>query len=87
MDPVRHPGLVAGHAAGRLSGKPKETTAAWHGLTAWAFTTLVIFYLLSSTVGGILGGVYNTVSGAIGGIGQNATQVVQHRLCRRWPTR
>ena len=64
--------LVGGYAAGRLSGRPKEATAAWHGLTAWAFTTLVIFYLLSSTVGGVLGGVYNTVSGAIGGLGRTA---------------
>ena len=52
--------LAGGYAAGRLSGRPKEATAAWHGLTAWAFTTLVIFYLLSSAVGGVLGGVYNT---------------------------
>jgi hypothetical protein len=64
--------LAGGYAAGRLSGRPKEATAAWHGLTAWAFTTLVIFYLLSSTVGGVLGGVYNTVSGAIGGLGRTA---------------
>src|SRR5687767_2436528 len=64
--------LIGGYAAGRLSGKPKETTAAWHGLTAWAFTTLVIFYLLSTTVGGVLGGVYNTVSGAIGSLGRTA---------------
>ena len=64
--------LVGGYAAGRLSGRPKEATAAWHGLTAWAFTTLVIFYLLSSTVGGVLGGVYNTVSGALGGLGRTA---------------
>ena len=64
--------LAGGYAAGRLSGRPKEATAAWHGLTAWAFTTLVIFYLLSSTVGGVLGGVYNTVSGALGGLGRGA---------------
>ena len=64
--------LVGGYAAGRLSGRPKEATAAWHGLTAWALTTLMIFYLLSSTVGGVLGGVYNTVSGAIGGLGRTA---------------
>jgi len=64
--------LVGGYAAGRLSGRPKEATAAWHGLTAWAFTTLVIFYLLSSAVGGVLGGVYNTVSGAVGGLGRTA---------------
>ena len=64
--------LVGGYAAGRLSGKPKATTAAWHGLTAWAFTTLVIFYLLSSAVGGVLGGVYNTVSSAMGTLGRTA---------------
>jgi hypothetical protein len=64
--------LAGGYAAGRLSGRPKEATAAWHGLTAWAFTTLVIFYLLSSAVGGVLGGVYNTVGGALGGLGRTA---------------
>ena len=68
--------LAGGYAAGRLSGRPKEATAAWHGLTAWAFTTLVIFYLLSSTVGGVLGGVYNTVSGALGGLGRTAATTV-----------
>src|SRR3954453_9999864 len=64
--------LAGGYAAGRLSGRPKEATAAWHGLTAWALATLVIFYLLSSTVGGVLGGIYNTVSGALGGLGSTA---------------
>jgi len=47
---------AGGYAAGRLAGKPKESTAAWHGLTAWALTALVIFYLLTTTVGGLLGG-------------------------------
>jgi hypothetical protein len=64
--------LFGGYAAGRLSGRPHEATAGWHGLTAWALTTLVIFYLLSSTVGGVLGGIYNSVSGAIGGLGRTA---------------
>jgi hypothetical protein len=65
--------LAGGYAAGRLSGRPKEATAAWHGLTAWAFTTLVVFWLLSSAVGGVLGGVYNTVGGALGGLGRTAS--------------
>src|SRR5215204_5906566 len=47
--------LAGGYAAGRLSGKPKTSTAGWHGLTTWAVTTLVVFYLLTSTIGGILG--------------------------------
>jgi hypothetical protein len=64
--------LAGGYAAGRLAGKPKESTASWHGLTAWALTTLVIFYLLTTTVGGILGGAYRTVTSALG----NVTQVV-----------
>ena len=32
--------LAGGYAAGRLAGKPKESTAGWHGLTSWALTTL-----------------------------------------------
>ena len=40
--------LAGGYAAGRLAGRPKEATAGWHGLTAWALTTLVILYLLSA---------------------------------------
>jgi hypothetical protein len=35
--------LLGGYAAGRLAGKPKESTAGWHGLTAWAVSTLVLF--------------------------------------------
>nr|WP_245435715.1 YggN family protein [Microvirga calopogonii] len=64
--------LAGGYAAGRLAGKPKESTAGWHGLTTWALTTLVIFYLLTTTVGGILGGAYRTVTSALG----NVTQAV-----------
>nr|WP_246529319.1 PhnA-like protein [Microvirga zambiensis] len=64
--------LAGGYAAGRLSGRPKGSTAAWHGLTAWAVATLVVFYLLATTVGGLLGGAYRTVTGALG----NVTQAV-----------
>jgi hypothetical protein len=74
--------LAGGYAAGRLAGVPKESTAGWHGLTTWALTTLVIFYLLGSTVGGILGGAYRgmtsalgSVANAIGSTAQTAAQV------------
>jgi hypothetical protein len=69
--------LAGGYAAGRLSGKPKEGTAAWHGLTAWALTTLVIFYLLTSTMGSVLGGAFNTLGSVAGGVGRTAGGAVQ----------
>jgi hypothetical protein len=69
--------FAGGYVAGRLSGRPKESTAGFHGLTAWAATTLVVFYLLTTTLGSLLGGVYNTISGAVGGLGRTATQAVQ----------
>ena len=79
--------LAGGYAAGRLAGIPRESTAGWHGLTAWALTTLVIFYLLGSTVGGLLGGAYRgmtnalgNVSSAIGSTAETVTQIAVTRI-------
>jgi len=69
--------LAGGLAAGRLCGKPKDSTAAWHGLSAWAVTTLVIFYLLSSAIGGVIGGAYQGLTGLTGGIASAAGGAVQ----------
>lgn len=70
--------LVGGYAAGRLAGRPKESTAGWHGLTAWAVSTLVIFYLLTTTISGLAGGTFRAlgnVAGAVGSTAQTAAQV------------
>ena len=69
--------LAGGYASGRLSGGPKESTAGWHGLTTWALATLVIFYLLTSSIGGILGGAYSTVTGALGNVASTAGATAQ----------
>lgn len=69
--------LAGGYAAGRLAGQAKESTAGWHGLTTWAMTTLVIFYLLTSTIGGLVGGAFRTVSSAVGGVASTAGGAVQ----------
>lgn len=58
--------LAGGYAAGRLAGTPNKSTAGWHGLTTWALATLVILYLLTTTVGGILGGAYRGLTSALG---------------------
>jgi hypothetical protein len=79
--------LAGGYAAGRLAGAPRESTAGWHGLTAWALTTLVIFYLLGSTIGGLLGGAYRgmtnalgNVSSAVGSTAETVTQIAVTRI-------
>jgi hypothetical protein len=69
--------FAGGYTAGRLAGKPKESTAGWHGLTTWALTTLVIFYLLTSAVGSLIGGTYRTITSALGNVASTAGGAVQ----------
>jgi hypothetical protein len=60
--------LAGGFAAGRLAGQPKESTAGWHGLTSWALTTLIVFWLLATTLGGLIGGGYSVLRDVAGGV-------------------
>jgi hypothetical protein len=69
--------LAGGYTAGRLAGKPQESTAGWHGLTTWALTTLVVFYLLTTAVGGLLGGAYRTVTSAVGSVAETVGSTAQ----------
>jgi hypothetical protein len=70
--------LIGGFTAGRLSGQPKESSAAWHGFTSWALTTLVVFYLLTTTLGSIVGGTFRGVAGgATQTMGSTAATAVQ----------
>jgi hypothetical protein len=79
-------GIIAsaagGYTAGRLAGRPQESTAGWHGVTAWAFTTLLVFYLLTSTMGGLIGGAYRTVADAAGGIASASGTAIQTTALR-----
>jgi hypothetical protein len=58
---------IGGYAAGRLSGRPERSTAAWHGLTAWAFATLAVIWLLGSTLSQVVGGTATTAATAAQG--------------------
>jgi hypothetical protein len=70
--------LIGGYVAGRTSGKPKESTAGFHGLAAWAATTVLIFLMVTSHSAAVIGGIYGTVSGVVeqtaGGAAQGAAQ-------------
>ncbi len=73
-------GIVASFAggvvAGRLCGTSDNNTAHWHGLVSWCAATLVIFYLLTSAVGGIIGGTFNALGSTVGAAGKGAASAV-----------
>ena len=65
---VRHPGCVRRRLyRGSHVRQDRATTGALHGLTTWAFTTLLVLYLLSTAVGSIVGGAFSGVANAVGG--------------------
>jgi len=68
--------LVGGVVAGRLCGTSDDNTARWHGFVSWATATLVLFYLLTSAVGGIIGGTFNALGSTIGAAGRGAATAV-----------
>ena len=68
---------VGGYIAGRLSGKASQSTTAYHGLIAWAVSTVAIVYLLSSAAAGLVGGALGTASSALGGAGKAVGSSVQ----------
>lgn len=64
--------FAGGWVAGRLAGKPRESTGGFHGLTAWAVTSLIVIYMLTSAVSGIVGGAFGALGSAAGGIARTA---------------
>jgi hypothetical protein len=48
--------LVGGYVAGWLAGAETRRDGALHGLVAWGIATLLSFWLLTSAIGGIVGG-------------------------------
>lgn len=69
--------FAGGYVASRLSGRPAKAVGGLHGLTSWAVTTLVVLYLLTTSVGALVGGAFSGLSGVIGGAGGAASTAVQ----------
>jgi hypothetical protein len=68
--------LFGGVVAGRLCGSGQINASRWHGFVSWCGATLIILYLLTSTIGSILGGTFSALSSTVGGIGKTATTAV-----------
>lgn len=61
--------FVGGYIASRLSGRPVRSTGALHGVASWAVTTLVVIYLLTTSVGALVGGVFSGLGGIVSSAG------------------
>ena len=52
---------AGGYAAARVAGVHERFDALVHGLVVWGVTLILTLYLLTSAVGGIIGGAFRTV--------------------------
>jgi hypothetical protein len=48
--------FIGGWLVGRLADRPSKRDGALHGFVTWAVASLVLVYMLSTAVGGLLGG-------------------------------
>ncbi|HNR13510.1 MAG TPA: hypothetical protein PKM59_09375, partial [Thermodesulfobacteriota bacterium] len=62
--------FVGGWVASRLAGLQRVFDGALHGIITWGLVTLLTLYLLSSTVGLVLGGAFGVVRNVIQASGQ-----------------
>lgn len=68
--------FMGAYVASRLSGRPSQSTGGFHGITSWAVTTLVVLYLLTTSVGALVGGAFSGLSSVVGGVGKTAVTAV-----------
>lgn len=61
--------VIGGYAAARLAGVPSRFDGVLHGLVIWGLALLLTMYLLTSAVGGIIGGAFSAVSGTLSAAG------------------
>lgn len=71
--------FAGGWVSGRLAGIPRTVDSSLHGLLTWGLATLLLFYLLTSTVGTLIGGTFralgNGLSAASRGVAAAAPEV------------
>jgi hypothetical protein len=60
--------FVGGYVAARLSGLSRRTDGLLHGFVVWGVNTLFFVFLVTTSVGSLLGGVFNVAGQSIRGI-------------------
>ena len=62
---------VGGFVAAKMAGATQRGDGLLHGLVTWAIATLFTFYLLSTAVGGLIGGAYSVVGSTLSAAGSS----------------
>ena len=68
--------FIGGYVAARLSGMPVRGDGIIHGVLTWAVTLLITIYLLTTSVGSLVGGAFNVVGNTISTLGQGVAEAV-----------
>jgi hypothetical protein len=68
--------VIGGYVAARLAANLLDLDGVLHGLLTWAFALLVAVYLLSTAMGGVIGGAFSAVSGTLSAAGQTVKETV-----------
>ncbi|HYN38983.1 MAG TPA: hypothetical protein VES39_07015 [Rhodospirillales bacterium] len=71
--------FAGGWVAGRLAGVPVRTDGLLHGFVAWALTTLLLFYLVTTALGSLVGGAFNVVGSALNTAARGGAEVAGDR--------
>ena len=64
---------AGGYTAARVAGVHERFDALVHGLVVWGVTLILTLYLLTSAVGGIIGGAFRTVGAVAGAAGSTVS--------------
>lgn len=67
--------FVGGYVASRLSGSISTVVGVLHGIAAWAVSTLIVIYLLTTSVGAVVGGAFNGATELLSGAGKSVQTV------------
>jgi hypothetical protein len=68
--------FIGGYVATRLSGLTRKTDGLLHGFVAWGVSTLFFTYLVTTSVGTVLGGAFSALGTGIKATGGAATGAV-----------
>ena len=67
--------FLGGHVAARLAGVPRREDSCLHGILTWSAQTIATAILVTSAVGGVMGGMLGLLGQGMSGAGQGIARI------------